>query len=130
MINKHKAQQFVDLNATGDKAAFCFPKAAEILEVNLGVIGTDAGGATVKFDSLLAGTRGDGDIAELTVPAANNAGQVLQEIPATLKIVQAGTVVVVEVTAESLSGATTAVVEIVWKDLGVYNANSDNVDSA
>ena len=129
MVNKVKSQQFIDLNGTGDKAAFCFPKGAEILEVNLGVIGTDAGGATVKFDSLLAGTRGDGDVAILTVPAANNAGQCLQERPSNIKV-EAGTVVVVEVTAEALSGATTAVVEITWKDLGVLNANSVNVDAA
>ena len=130
MINKHKAQQFVDLNGTGDKAAFCFPKGAEIIEVNIGVVGDDAGGGTVKFDKLLASTRGDGDIAEITIPASDVSGQVLQEVPSSLTIVEPGAVVVVEVTAESFAGATNAVVEVVWKDLGAYNANYDNVDSA
>lgn len=130
MNNKKKAQQFVDLNSTGDKAAFCFPQGAEILEINVGIVGDDAGGGTIKFDSLLASTRGDADVGEITVPAEDVSGQVLQEIPSSQVILEAGSVVVAEVSAESFSGATNAVIELVWKEHGVYNANSDNVDDA
>ena len=129
MINRQKSQQFIDLNDTGDKAAFCFPKGAEILEINLGVVGDDAGGATVKIDSLVNSVRGDGDIGELTVAAADNSGQVIQEIASSVIRIAAGGVAVVEVTAEALSGATNAVIEIVWKNLGELNANTDNVDA-
>jgi hypothetical protein len=130
MINRQKIQQFVDLNGTGDKAAFCFAKGAEILAINIGLVGDDAGGGTVKLDKILASTRGDGDIASITIPAADLSGQVIEEIPASQLLVEAGAVVVVEVTAESFSAATNAVVEVVYKENGIYNANTANVDDA
>lgn len=131
MIDVHKECQYVaDLDDAGDCAAWSFEGGAEILKVVVGILGSEDGGATIKFDSLEGGTRGDGDIAEITVPAANSQGQCLVEVPSAGTRIAAGGSLIAEVTADDLAAALPAVIKVVWRDLGEYNANSDSVDSA
>lgn len=95
-----------DVNTAADKIIFSVADNIEVIEVGLVIEGTDAGGATVKFDRrVLAGSdtgRGDGDLGEITIPASNQQGKVLhQKIDPV--VLDEGDQIVVEVTAESVT---------------------------
>lgn len=95
-----------DVNSAADKITFSIMDDMEIIECGLLIEGTDAGGATVKFDRrVLAGSdtgRGDGDVGEITIPASNQQGKVLFEKVSGVEL-DAGDQVVVQVTAEGVT---------------------------
>ena len=126
MKQKNRSQAFFDVATAADKWAVACPRGAEILELNCAILGTDAGGCTIKFDSLQGSTRGDGDIGVLTIPASNLIGQTIQEIPASVKRVAAGGAVIIQVTAEDVTNLLVCV-EVVWRDLGESDANTTAV---
>ena len=100
-----------DVQTAGDKATLYLPPGRwSILYVWVLVLGTDAGGATIKFDEALAGgaSRGDGDAGIITIPAADNQENMIYETPENSSggipvILSAGSEVVVQVTAEGVS---------------------------
>lgn len=120
---------YFDIATAADKWAWGFPGGAEILEINVTPIGTDAGGGTIEFDSLISTTRGSADVGAITIPASNVQGQTLQEVPSAPVRIGAGGAVVVQVSAESVTNLIVAV-SIKFRDLGEYNANSDSIDAA
>ena len=127
MKQKNRSQAFFDVATAADKWAVACPRGAEILELNCAILGTDAGGCTIKFDSLQGSTRGDGDIGILTIPASNLIVQTIQEIPANgLVRVAAGGAVIIQVTAEGVDSLLVCV-EVVWRDLGESDANTTAV---
>lgn len=95
-----------DINTAADKAQFVAPYKIRVIRAFVvGMDGqTDAGGATVKFDSVKASTRGDGDVATITVPSASNDSKYIYEEPSTLVELNPGNQVIVEVTAEGVTG--------------------------
>lgn len=109
----------IDLNATGDKAHFAPPIKCQILRVGLTVLDgqTDAGGGTVKFDKVTGSTRGDGDVATLTVPASDNDSKHVYETLASRVTLNPGDHVFVEVTADSWGGATNAIATIIYQEI-------------
>lgn len=121
---------YFDIATAADKWAWGFPGGAEILEINVTPLGTDAGGGTIVFDSLVGTTRGAADVGTITIPASNVQGQTLQEIPSNgLVRIAAGGALIVEVSAEDVTNLLVAV-SVKFRDLGEYNANSDNIDAA
>ena len=105
----------------------------QITRAGLVVEGTDAGGATVKFDRrVLAGSdtgRGDGDVATITIPASNQQGKVLYEEPSSTLVLDAGDQVVVEVTAESVT-ALNCVPFLEFIDVQEVSANQSDASAA
>lgn len=108
-----------DINTAADKAQWVAPFKCKIVRVfAVPVDGTtDAGGWTMKFDSVAAGssTRGDGDIGTLTAPAASRESYYLYEEPSTLKTLDPGGQIFVEVTAESAAANTFVLAGIVYQ---------------
>lgn len=127
----HRESQYVsDINSATDIAAWSFPQGAEIVEISVTPLGTDAGGATIEFDSLVSTTRGAADVGTVTLAASNLQGQAQVEVPsAGLVRVAAGGSVIAQVASEGVT-ALPVVVSIAWRNVGEYNANSDNVDAA
>lgn len=95
-----------DVNTAADKVTFTIADDVEIVEIGLIIAGADAGGATVKFDKRpTAGSdtsRGDGDIGEITIPAADSLGKVLYEKVSDTTVLR-GEQIVVQVTAEGVT---------------------------
>lgn len=128
---KEASAYISDINGNvGDLWAWSFEGGAEILKVTVGVLGDDAGGATIAFNKLEGGTLTDGAVGEITIPAADTQGQTLvEEVPRSAGRIAAGGSVIVDCTSEDVTSLA-IVVKIEYKDLGEYNANSDSVDSA
>lgn len=117
-----------DLNTAEDKAYIALPGGGEIVRVYVAGATTDAGGATVKFDSLQGTTRGDGDLGEITIPAASIQGQTLEEDSAAGTAVAAGGMCIVEVTAEGAASGSIVVAGIEYIDHATLNTSTDSVD--
>ena len=109
-IHLHSAS--FDVQTAADKATFYIPAGRwSLVYAYIIVLGTDTGGATIKFDKAEAGSgdnRGNGDVAIITIPASNQQDAMIYETPANSSggipvILQAGYKVVVEVTAEGVS---------------------------
>lgn len=127
MQERKVESQLIEINTAADKAAWCFEGGVEILRVLVAPLGTDAGGATVKFDSLQGSTRGDGDVGAVVIPASNQQGQIIYDIPTNGQIKLApGASVIAEVTAEDVTGLP-AVVKIVYRELGELPQNTARV---
>lgn len=95
-----------DVQTAADKHTFTIADDVEIVEIGLVIAGDDNGGATVKFDKRpTAGSdtsRGDGDIGEITIPAADSQGQVLYEKVSDVTVLR-GEQIVVQVTVEGVA---------------------------
>lgn len=120
-----------DVNTAADKAHFVAPFKCQIVRVFVTVMdgGTDAGGATIKFDKVNSSTRGDGDAGVLTVPASNNDSKYLYEAPATLVELLPGDQVIVEVTAEGVA-ALNVCAGIVYREVPEVLGNVTNAVAA
>lgn len=123
-----------DVQTAADKATLSMPfNKQKVKKAWIEVRGTDAGGATVKFDKRpTAGSdtgRGDGDIAVITIPASNQQGKRLYEIPATVIHLVAGEEVVAEVTAEGVA-ALQVVAGLEVERVAETEANSANMVAA
>lgn len=93
-----------DVNTAADKAAFGVPFKCKVLRAEVAVIGTDAGGCTIKFDGTIAGgTRGDGDLGEIVVTAADNHGKVFYDLVAQGTTLNPTDTVSIQVTAEGVT---------------------------
>lgn len=97
-----------DVNTAADKATLYAPMfKSRVHLAAVSIAGTDAGGATIKFDRrITAGSdtgRGDGDAGVVIIPASNCAGLVKQDNSARGLIINPGDQIVVEVTAEGVA---------------------------
>src|SRR5260221_29911 len=96
----------VDLNAAALKDTIRFSHPAKIVAAGLIILGSDAGGATVKFSKASAGASitASGNVAIINVPASNSMGK---EIYANLNDssieLLGAQEVQIEVTAENVS---------------------------
>jgi len=91
----------LDGNNTGDKATWVVPQKCEVIRAVIGITSNADDGMTVKYDSQAdGGARGDGDLAAIVVPAADHQFEAFYDEVAQGTILEAGNVVVVEVTAE------------------------------
>ena len=99
--DRHLWSAQFDGSTTGDKAYFGgFTTRVQIHRVSVTMLDATTGAGEVVFDKLdaSAGTRGSADIATLTTPAVNAAGQVLYETQAAPDVLDIGDVAIVEVT--------------------------------
>ncbi len=122
-----------DVNTAADKVIFTVPFDCRVRNLSLTIEGTDAGGATVKFDKRpTAGSdtgRGDGDVGTITIPASDQEGKVLEEVPTSNIKLKRGEQVVVEVTAESVT-ALNCVPTLELEYIPEISANQTNVVAA
>ena len=126
---KRDSKYISNLANVGDKTAFVLPGGADISRIGLVILGADADGCTVAFNSLQGSTLGSADVGTITVPAADNTGQVLVEVPSSVIRLNPGAVIV-DVTVDGGLTALAAVAFIEYTDVGEYNANSADVDAA
>lgn len=115
-----------DVTGLADNATFVAPHKLQLLRAFLVVLDeqTDAGGGTVRFDTVVASTRGDGDAGIITVPAANNDSKYIYEDMATRLILDLGDQVVVQTTVDNWGGATNMVAGIVYQEVPEVPGNS------
>jgi hypothetical protein len=113
-----------DINSAADKGTMYVPPGRwSVVYIWVLPLGTDTGGATIKFDSALAGSagsRGDGDVGVITIPASDQQDNMIYETPANSSggipvILEAGDKVVVQVTAEG-GGSTNAIAGMVLEE--------------
>lgn len=120
-----------DINSAADKATFYAGAiSGEVVAIEIIPLSTDAGGATIKFDKVQHdGTRGDGDVGEITVPAADSQYNGLIEFKNGVSFV-GGERIVVQVTAESVSACADARARIWFRPTGQYPGENSNVAEA
>ena len=93
-----------DVNTAADKLVVGVPFKCCVIRAEVHVHGTDTGGCTIKFDGTInGGTRGDGDLGDITVPASDQSAVVLYDKVGEGTILQPNDVVTVQVTAESVT---------------------------
>lgn len=96
-----------DASAAADGTAFIIPQKCMVLEAGVLIDSTESTAATIKFDSKKQGTRGDGDVANITITGGSNyQGQVFYDEVYKGTDLAAGDMVIVQITATSSAAKT------------------------
>ena len=92
-----------DSTSAADAGVLVIPFKCRIYRSQLVVTGTEATALVVKFDGTqnASGTRGDGDVGAITLPASNVQGSVYYDLVARGDIFEAGDIITVQVTTGS-----------------------------